>query len=416
MNKNKKGFTTRALHTKFPRNDAHNALHMPIYDGVAFEFGSAEEIEAAFSGKVAAHAYSRTSNPTVEYFETKMKALTDAHGVIALASGMAAISNTFIALVEKGGNVLASNHLFGHSYALLNNTLPELGIEVKWVDMSSIDDIKANTDERTRVLFFETITNPQLEVVDIEAISGYAKANNLVVMVDSTVTPPYVFDSKKYGIDVEVMSTTKFVSGGAAAVGGVVIDNGIFDWTKLPSLAHLTEKYGKDSLVAKIRKEVFRHFGATMTAHTAHFMNIGLDIMGLRIDRCVENCLVLAEYLEKQPLVVRADYPGVKSHPGYALSQKMFNGKPGGVMTFDLKDKATCYRFYNELQLIRRATNLNDNKSLIIHPHSTIYSEFTDAQKAEMGVRDTLMRLSVGIEDVADIIADIEQALEKCDK
>jgi O-acetylhomoserine (thiol)-lyase len=232
----KKGYTTQSIHTKLPQKDAYNALHMPVYDGVAYEFDSAEDIEDAFLGKKMAHAYSRTSNPTVEYFELKLKNITQSHSVVALSSGMAAISNALLAIVEKGGNIVSSNHLFGHTYALLKNTIQSWGIEVRFVDVSNPQEVEESIDENTRVLFFETITNPQLEVVDIAALSAMAHKYGILVMADTTVTPPYVFSSRDFGVDVEVMSTTKFISGGAAAVGGAIIDNGSFDWGTLPAL------------------------------------------------------------------------------------------------------------------------------------------------------------------------------------
>lgn len=413
MNTKHKGFITRSLHAQYPQRDAYNALHMPVYDGVAYEFESAEDIEAVFEGKKFAHAYSRTSNPTVEYFEKKMLAVTDAHAAIALSSGMAAISNVLMSLVEQGGNIVSSNHLFGHSYALLKQTLPSLGIEVRFADMTDLKDVQAKTDAKTRVYFFESITNPQLEIVDLEKLSALARSKKVVMVCDSTVTPPYVFHSKSCGIDVEVMSTTKFISGGAAAFGGVVLDNGTFDWELLPALQSWTGKFGKDALVARIRKEIFRHFGGTMTAHTAHFMNLGLDIMALRVDRCVQNCKILAGYFESNPDVVSFNYPGVVGNEGYDLAQKQFNGKPGAIMTFDLESKAACYAFYNRLKTIRRATNLNDNKTLIIHPESTIYAEFSAEEKREMGIRETMMRLSVGIEDADDLMDAFDEALKK---
>ncbi|TRX65978.1 aminotransferase class V-fold PLP-dependent enzyme [Carboxylicivirga sp. M1479] len=412
MKKNKQGFITRSLHAKFPKGDAYNALHMPVYDGVAYEFESAEDIAETFAGKKVAHAYSRTSNPTVEYFEKKMKAVTEAHAVVALASGMAAISNVLISMVEPGANIVTSNQLFGHSYALLKQTLPSLGLEVRFVDMTDISAVEKATDEKTRVYFFETITNPQLEIVDLHALSQLAQAKGVAVVCDSTITPPYVFQSKQFGVDVEVMSTTKFISGGAAAFGGVVVDNGLFDYAKNPSLESWHDKYGKDALVARIRKEVFRHLGGTMTAHTAHFMNLGLDIMPLRIERCVDNCLRLGEFLEGHPQIKSYNYPGIVGNKGYDLAQKQFLGKPGAVMTFDLESKEACFKFYNRLQVMRKATNLNDNKTLIIHPESTIYAEFSSEEKQAMDVRPTMMRLSVGIEDVEDLIEDFTQALQ----
>ncbi|MCG8582341.1 MAG: PLP-dependent transferase [Bacteroidales bacterium] len=412
MINDKKGFITRSLHTSFPKNDAYNALHMPVYDGVAYEFDNAEEIAESFAGKKFAHAYSRTSNPTVEYFEKKMLAVTEAHAAIALASGMAAISNVLLSVVELGGNIVASHHLFGHSYALLKQTLPSLGIEVRFVDMTDSSAVEAATDERTRVYFFETITNPQLEIVDLNKFSALAKDKGIMVVCDSTITPPYVFRSKCFGVDVEVMSTTKFISGGAAAFGGIVLDNGTFDYSTLPALKEWAAKYETNALIARIRKEVFRHLGGTMTAHTAHFMNLGLDIMPLRIERCVENCKKLAVFFQSHKQIVSFNYPGVAGNKGYDLARAQFNGMPGAVMTFDLESKEACYRFFNRLKVIRKATNLNDNKTLIIHPESTIYAEFSDEEKRAMGVRPTMMRLSVGIEECEDLIKDFEEALQ----
>lgn len=407
----KKGFTTTSLHTPFPKDDVFNALHFPIYDGVAYEFDSAEEIAETFEGKKFAHAYSRTSNPTVEYFERKLLAVTGAHAALALSSGMAAISNVVLALVGKGENIISSNHLFGHSYALFKNTLAEWDIEVRFADMSNLQEVESLCDINTRAFFFETITNPQLEVIDIDALSHVAKKHNAVLIADSSVTPPSVFNSKQHGVDVEVMSSTKFISGGATSVGGVILDNGTFDWTKIPNLNKWSGKLGKDALIARLRKEIFRHLGGCMTAHTAHFQIIGLDILALRVERAVNNCLALGDFLKSQPKISEVNYPGLHDSPNYLLSLKQFDGKPGSIMTFDLPSKEVAFKFYNKLKIIRRATNLNDNKTLIIHPHSTIYAEFSLADREAMGIRDTMFRLSVGIEDVNDLIYDIEQAL-----
>ncbi|MGQ1784028.1 MULTISPECIES: aminotransferase class I/II-fold pyridoxal phosphate-dependent enzyme [unclassified Saccharicrinis] len=405
------GYTTRSIHASFPKNDVYNSLHMPIYDGVAYEFDTSQDIENVFSGKETAHLYSRTSNPTVEYFEQKLGNVTGAKNVVALASGMAAISNTLLAVVEPGGNVVTSNHLFGHTYAFFKDTLKTWGIEVKFVDMSKPEEVEKAMDEKTRVLFFETITNPQLEVADISVLSAIAHSRNVAVIADSTITPPYVLKSVDFGVDVEVMSTTKFISGGAAAVGGAVVDNGTFDWRRIPALNTWSEKFSGNGLVARIRKEIFRHLGGCMTAHTAHFLNLGMDTLALRVDRCVENCLELGEFFENNGKVKSVNYPGLRSHPNYGLSLKQFSAKPGAVLTIDLESKEQCYRFMDALQVVRRATNLNDNKTLIIHPWSTIYTEFSDAEKKEMHIRDTMLRISVGIEDVQDLLYDFKQAL-----
>lgn len=406
-----KGYTTKAIHVEFPKEDAYGALHMPVYDGVAFEFNSAEDMEDSFTGKKVAHAYSRTSNPTVEFFEKKMKEISGAHASLALSSGMAAISSAIIGVVEKGGNIISSSHLFGHTYALFKETLPSLGIEVRFADLNDMNEMQSLVDDKTRLVFFETITNPQLEIADISKLSKFCKANQLVLMSDSTTTPPYVFDSKALGVDIEAMSTTKFISGGATAFGGVVLDNGTYDWAKLPALEKWQPKFGKDAFIARLRKEVFRHLGGAMTAHSAHFFNIGLDVLALRLDKIVDNCNALAEFLAANPKVKSVTYPGVKGSLGYNLAQKQFSSKPGGILTFDLESQEKCFDFMNRLNIIRRATNLNDNKTLIIHPYSTIYSEFTPEERIKINVRDTMFRLSVGIEDVSDLIDDINQAL-----
>lgn len=407
---NNRGFTTRSLHTKYPKPDVHGALHMPVYDGVAYEFDSAENMEEVFTGKVKSHIYSRTSNPTVEYFEEKIISITDGAAAIAVSSGMAAISNAILAVVEKGENILASNHLFGHTYALFKHTLPSWGINVKWVDVNSRNSIAKAIDDNTRAIFFETITNPQLEIPDITLITNIASENSLITIADTTLTPPYVFNSRRYNINVDVTSATKFISGGATAFGGVVVDNGNFNWKQVPALKRF-RRFEERAFVAKIRKEIFRHLGGSMTAQTAHYMNLGVDTLALRVDRSVENSFSVASFLDNHPAVQKVTYPGMESHPQNKLAKTLFDNKPGSILTFELESMDACFKFMNSLKMIRRATNLNDNKTLIIHPYSTIYSEFSEEEKGEMQVKDTMMRLSVGIEDADDIISDIEKAL-----
>ncbi len=407
-----KSFTTQSLNIPFPKKDQHNALAMPIYESVAFEFATAEDIAANFRGELPAHTYSRTSNPTVEYFELKIKALTGAHQVLALSSGMAAISATMLAICKQGDNIISGNHLFGHTLALFEQSLSAYGLETRFVDTTKPDFIEPLIDENTRAIYFETVTNPQLEVADISRLAEIANKHNLLLIADSTVTPPSVFSSKSLGVHVEVMSTTKFISGGATAVGGVIIDNGLYDWSKNPNCLAFSKKFGKDAFIARLRKNYYRNFGMPMTAHSANYMIAGLDILELRVERCYRNCIKLGEYFQQNPKVTRVDYPGLEVSPYYDLSMSQFSGVPGTVMTFDLESQAACYQFMNRLKIIRRATNLNDNKSLIIHPYSTIYAEFSEHERGKMGIRPTMMRLSVGIEGAEDLIEDMEQALK----
>jgi O-acetylhomoserine (thiol)-lyase len=406
-----KSFTTRSLNIPFPKKDPHRALQMPIYESVAFDFETAEDIAANFRGELAAHVYSRTGNPTVEYFEQKMKALTVSHQVLAFSSGMAAISNTILNLCRTGDNIISGKHLFGHTLSLFSQNLSSLGIETRFVDLKNPAEIEKQIDKNTRAIYFETVTNPQLEIPDIEMLSRIAHAHNTLLIADSTLTPPVVFSSKKHGVDIEVMSTTKFISGGATAVGGVVIDNGTFDWSKNPALAPFVGKLGSDTFFSRLKKGIFRQFGGCMNAHSAYFQILGLDILELRVERCIKNCIELGTFLTTHPKIKEAHYPALESSAFVLLSKKYFNNKPGAILTFDLETEEACFAFMNRLKIIRRATNLNDNKSLIIHPYSTIYCEFSHEERIDMEIRPTMMRLSAGIEGIEDLINDIEQAL-----
>jgi len=406
-----KNFTTRSLNIPFLKKDPHNALAMPIYESVAFEFASAEDNAANFRGELPGHAYSRTSNPTVEYFETKVRTLTGAHQVLAVTSGMAAISVTMLAICKQGDNIISGKNLFGHTIALFEQSLSAYGIETRFVDTTQTELIEPLIDKNTRAIYFETVTNPQLEISDISRIAEIANKHGILLIVDSTITPPSVFSSKSLGVHVEVLSATKFVSGGATSFGGLVIDNGLYDWKKNPNCSEFAQKFGKNAFIARLRKNYYRNMGMPMTAHTANYMIAGLDILELRVERCYQNCLKLGEYFQQNPKITRVDYPGLKDSPYYDLALKQFGGVPGTVMTFDLASQEECYRFINRLKIIRRATNLNDNKSLIIHPYSTIYAEFPESERLKMGIRPGMMRLSVGIEGAEDLIDDIDQAL-----
>lgn len=408
----KSGFTTTALNVAYSKKDPHNALQMPLYESVAFEFDSAEQIEANFKGEYIAHVYSRTSSPTVEYFELKMKTLTSSQAVVAVSSGMAAISNTILALTKTGDNIISGNRLFGHTYSLFKQTFAEFGLETRFSDLQTKEEIENLIDKNTRAIYFETVTNPQLEIPDIDMLSALAKKHNLLLIADSTITPPNVFQAGKFGINIEVISTTKYISGGSTSFGGAIIDHGNYDWQLNPNFSNYTEKFKQNAFIAKIRKNIYRNTGGAMAPQTANYQIQGLDILELRVDKCYQNCMDLSAYLNSNPKVKEVSYPGLKSHKGYERAKKYFNGIPGTIITFDLESKEACYAFMNKLQIIKRATNLNDNKSLIIHPHSTIYAEFSEEERAKTGIRNTMMRLSVGIENVADLIADIELALK----
>lgn len=408
----KNGFTTKLLHTPYAKKDAHGSLRMPIYDAAAFEFENAEDLSGAFSGEKPAHVYSRASNPTVSHLEHMIQHVCGAQGVIAMASGMSVISNTFLAILEPGDNVICSSKLFGNTFSLFNQTLPSFGMKFKFADLNSLNAVENAIDSKTRAIFVETVTNPLCEVANITALSAIAKKHNLVLVADTTMTPLLLFDAQKAGVNIELISSTKFISGGATAVGGLLIDHGNFEWSNIPKLRASADKFQKMTLIAKLRKEIFRNFGACMSPNNAYLQSLGLESLELRMNRACNNAKTVAQWLEKHPSVEKVYYPGLESSEFHTIAKAQFGEQFGALLSFDLKSEEACMKMQNKLQIIRRATNLNDNKTLIIHPASTIYTEFTQEQKDFQGITNKLIRLAVGIENVQDLLNDLEQALQ----
>lgn len=405
------GFNTKSIHGRVLKQDVHRALKFPIYAGVAYDFASAEDIEAAFADRKPAHAYSRITNPTVEAFEQKMTALENGFASIAVASGMAAITNVCMNILQQGDHLIAAASLFGGTCSLFKHVLGPFGIDTTFVDIDNLDEIEQAIRDRTRGIFFETIANPKMNVPDIVKIAELAHANNMVVIVDSTMTTPYLFQAKDYGVDIVVHSTTKAISGGATSVGGVIVDLGTFSWKKSEALKNF-HKRGQWAFIARLRKEVYREMGACLSPFHAYLQSLGLETLALRIQQSCDNTLKIAQFLEQCEPVLRVNYPGLPSSPYHEIARKQFNGGYGSVLAFELKDKPACFVFLNKLNLIKRATNLGDNTTLIIHPASTIFAGFSQEEREAMGVPDGLIRLAVGIEDVEDLIEDIQQALE----
>lgn len=404
-------FGTKAIHGSLLKPEAQGALRPPVYDSVAFEFPDSHEIQLAFEGRRPAHAYSRITNPTVDEFEQRVRILADALGVIAVSSGMAAISNVIMTLAEAGANIVTTRWIFGNTYSLFEDTFKPWGLETRYVDMEDEKAIAAAIDGKTRAIFLEVITNPQLQVADIDAITSIAHERGVAVVLDGTVTTPYLFRSRDHGVDIEVISSTKYISGGATSLGGLILDNGLFDWKRNPKLQPFAKKFGPGALLAGLRREVYRNTGACQSPHNAFLQTLGLETLSLRIGKSVANTLAIAQWLEKQPKVRSVNYPGLDSSAHFKRATQLFPRGAGGILTFDLASREQCYAFQDALKLARRATNINDNKTLILHPASTIFCEFDDAQKAAMGVRDTMLRLAVGIEEVEDVIEDLERGL-----
>ncbi len=386
---------TLALHTPYQREDAYHALSMPVYHTAAYEFADAATMGDAFCGRIDMPDYSRVGNPTVTYYERKVAALTGADTVVALNSGMAAISNTLLALASSGKNIVTSRHMFGNTFDFITRTLRRFGVEARLCDLTDLKAVEAAVDTDTCCVFLEIITNPQMEVADLAALARIAHAKGAALVADTTVIPFTEFSAKSLGVDIEVVSSTKYLSGGATSLGGLVMDYGT------------VEGFGK-----RMRTEMVFNLGAYMTPHAAYMQTLGLETLQARYAVQSQNALALARLLQTLPAVKHVGYVGLPGNPYHELAARQFGRTAGAMLTIDLTDRDACFCFINRLKLIFRATNLFDNKSLAIHPASTIFGPFTDEERAAMDVLDTTIRLSVGLESVDDLFADIKQALQ----
>ncbi len=387
---------TLAIYTPFQKSDAYGALSMPVYHTCAYEFADATVMADAFCGRIEEPDYSRVMNPTVTFLEQKVKAITGAERVTALSSGLAAISNTLLSLVEAGRNVVTSRHMFGNTFSLLTNTLPRLGVKAHLCDLTNLDEVEKAVDDDTCCIFLETITNPQLEVADLPALARIAHSHGIPLVADTTVIPFTEFSAKALGVDIEVVSTTKYLSGGATTIGGMVIDYG-----------------GHPEFARRLHDEMLFNLGAYMTPHVAYMQNLGLENLKARYTMQSANTIELAERLKTLPGIRAVNYVGLPDNRFHEIAMRQFGGTAGCMFTIDLDSKVACFRFINRLKLIRRATNLFDNRTLAIHPASTIFGPFSDEQRRAMDVLDTTIRISVGLESVDDLFEDFRQALDE---
>ena len=386
---------TIAIDTPYVRPDAYGSLAVPIYNNVAFEFGDAAEMADAFCNRIKAPDYARVENPTVTNLEQRVRLLTNAAHVTAFNSGMAAISNTLLAVASQGKNIVTSHHLFGNTLALVSNTLLRFGVKPRLRDLTDLQAVEDAIDEHTCCVFLEIVTNPQLEVADLHAIAEIAHQKGVPLIVDSTVIPFTETHLRELGVDVEVVSSTKYLSGGGTSLGGLVIDYGTFPLIN-----------------QRIKYELLFNLGAYMTSQAAYLQTLGLETLDVRYQRQAANALQLAEGLRELGMIQSVNYIGLKDNPYYQLALRQFGKTAGAMLTIDLASKETCFRFLNRLRLIHRATNLFDNRTLAIHPASTIFGLFPEHQLEKMNVRQTTIRLSVGLEAVEDLLEDLQQALE----
>lgn len=375
--------------------DAYGALSMPVYHCAAYEFPDADTMIDSFTGRSTDPDYSRVTNPTVIHFENIVKALAGAHDVVAFNSGMAAISAVAMALTGAGKKIVTSRHLFGNTYLLFTRTLARFGVVTELVDLTDSDAVRAAVDDNTAMVYLETVTNPQMEVADLAMLAEVAHAHGAALVADTTMIPFVYADVKALGVDVEVLSSTKYISGGATSLGGLVIDYGT-----LP---------GFDTT---LRKDMLMNLGAYLNPHAAYMQTLGLETLDARYTAQERNAMEVAGALAGMP-EIEVCYPGLPDNPWHELCKRQFGGRFGAMITITLPSEDSCKRFINALGLVKRATNLFDNRTLAIHPASTIFGTLTPEERRSMDVSERLIRLSIGLEAPADIIADLRQAIEK---
>ena len=392
---------TKAIHFYYQKPDAYGALTMPVYHTAAYEFADADVMADAFCGRVELPDYSRITNPTVIYLEKKVQALTGASSVWAFTSGMAAITGTMMCLAASGKTIITSNHLFGNTWLLISKTLGRFGVRSKFIDLTDLQAVRAAIDSDACCIYAEIISNPHQEVVDLKAISEIAHSAGIPLVADTTMIPFTKFSSRELGVDVEVVSTTKYLSGGATTVGGMVMAYG-GQGSILESHTGFEEEM----------KDIQLNLGGYMSPHAAYMQTLGLENLDARYAVESSNTQRIAELLRTLPAVKKVNYLGLPDNPFHELAKKQFGGTFGAMLTIDLADQQSCFRFLNNLKLVKRATNLFDNRSLAIHPYSTIFGPFTAEQKRALDIFDTTIRLSIGLEDVEDIFEDFKQALD----
>lgn len=427
------GFDTLALHAGAAPDPGTGARATPLHLSTSFVFENSEHAASLFNMERAGHVYSRLSNPTTAVFEERMAALDGGVGAIATASGQAALHLAICTLMGAGGHVVASTALYGGSHNLLHYTLKRFGIETTFVNPRDLDAWRAAIRPETRLLFGESLGNPGLDVLDIPAVSAIAHEAGLPLLVDATFATPYLQRPAELGADLVYHSATKFLCGHGTVVGGVLVDAGSFDWQAAHNqggrFATLCEPYegfhgmvfAEESTVGafllRARREGLRDFGACMSPHTAWLMLQGLETLPLRMARHVANAQAVAEFLAAQPLVEKVAYPGLDTHPDHALAQRLLPRGAGAVFSFDLKGTREQGRtFIESLKLFSHLANVGDAKSLVIHPASTTHFRMDDAALRQAGIGPGTIRLSIGLEDPADLIDDLKRALKTATK
>lgn len=406
---------TLAIHGSFSGDSYTGATAVPIYQTVSYAYKTAAELADVFAGKAPGYIYTRMANPTSTALEAGLSLLEDGIGCIATSSGMAAIASVVMGLVRTGERIIAATGIFGGTISLFENTLGRFGVETKLVDAADTAQFEKAIDDKTKLVFIETIGNPRMDVPDIPAIAQIAHRANIPLVVDNTVTTPVLIRPGAFGADIVVHSTSKFINGHGTAIGGAIVDTGNFDWSAGPfeDIRRLSARAGRLAFLAHLRNLIYRDLGGCPAPMNSFLMLQGLETLPPRMARHCENAEKLAEYLQDHPKVSWVNYPGLAQSKFNSRVLKLFGGRAGGLLTFGLGDKTRAFRFIDSLKLARNLANLGDAKTLVIHPASTIFHEFTDEAKEKMSVSEDMVRVSVGIEDFADIKDDFEQAIQR---
>ncbi len=416
---------TLAIHHGYQTDPTTHAVATPIYQTVAYEFDNAQHGADLFNLEVLGNIYTRIMNPTNDVLEQRMAALEDGVAALAVSSGSAAINYAVLTIAEAGDNIVSTPQLYGGTYTLFAHMLPKLGIEVRFAQDDSAESLAALIDDKTKAVFCESIGNPAGNIVDLEAIANAAHARGVPVIVDNTVATPVLCKPIRYGADIVVHSLTKYIGGHGTSLGGVIVDSGRFPWTehkgRFPVLSQpepayhgvvYTEAFGEAAYIGRARTVPLRNTGSALSPMNAFQLMQGLETLALRMERHTENAQKVADYLNNHTDVAWISYGGLESSPYYPLAAKYMDGKPAGILSFGLKGGFDAgVTFYDALQLFKRLVNIGDAKSLACHPASTTHRQLTEQEQREAGVTPEMIRLSVGIEHIDDILADLEQAL-----
>lgn len=421
------GQGTLALHAGQTPDPTTGSMAVPIHQTSSYVFQSAEHAASLFALKEPGWIYTRLMNPTTDVFEKRMAALDGGVGALALSSGMNAIAVALLNLAHSGGHIVSAAALYGGTITLLGQTFKRLGVNVTFVDATNLKEIAAAIRPTTRAVFIESIANPKNDVLDYRAIADIAHAQGVPVVCDNTVLTPVMFRPFDVGIDITVYSATKFIGGHGTSLGGVIVDSGKFDWKREPKKwpqftepdasyhgAVFADVAGPACFITTCRTHWLRDLGGVLSPFNSFIFLQGLETLHLRMPRHSENGLAVAQFLEKHPMVSWVNYPGLPSHPGYELAKKYFPKGCGSILGFGVRGgREAARRFIESVELASHLANIGDAKTLVIHPASTTHSQQTSEELIAAGITDDYIRVSVGLEDIADIVADFDQALRK---